>query len=269
MLLLSYKYPCLSLLSAMLQTVRYRHGREKEEAGMKKKIFIAAGIILALFGVFATLVVIQVIRDFQQEDLLRKEITEISSCLSPGSTDNSELSAMLDRTVTTDDYRKVEKAIKNYLSDTLDCYSTIDQALASPTVTNALTADTYRTDGPYFLQTLSSLSGLETSLSEALDTLSLMQTDDSVLSYIEEYEGLDSYYTDFYLEIIRDNMPSGSDIDSLSRDITEILDMIAAEQDVLEFLSSHPGEWSVYGNELYFASDALIEEYKNLVLQIS
>ena len=96
---------------------------------MKKIILTAVGIIAALLAVFAVVVVIQVVKDFQQEDDLREEISQISELLVPGSEDSSEIADMLGRTVTTGDYAKVEKAIKSYLSDTLECYSTIDENL--------------------------------------------------------------------------------------------------------------------------------------------
>ena len=44
--------------------------------------------------------------------------------------------------------------------------------------------------------------------------------------------------------------------------------IITKEQNVLVFLSDHSGEWMVYGNELYFTTDELIEEYTDLILQI-
>ena len=236
---------------------------------MKKVIAAVTGVIAVLLAAFAVLVVIQVIDNFHQEEDLRKEISNISASLIPGSENSSEIKSMLERTVTSEDYAKVEKAIKNYLSDTLDCYSAIDENLYASVLTDALTTDTYRIDGPYFLQTLASLSKVQSALSGAVDTLARLQTDDAVMSYISQSKEIDSYYTDFYREIIDDNMPSGSDIDRLTRDVNEVLDIIASEQEVLEFLSAHPEEWQVYGNELYFTSDELIEEYRNLVLQIS
>ncbi|HJA65449.1 MAG TPA: hypothetical protein H9955_03980 [Candidatus Mediterraneibacter cottocaccae] len=235
---------------------------------MKKIILTTVGIIAALLAVFAVVVVIQVVKDFQQEDDLREEISQISELLVPGSEDSSEIADMLRRTVTTGDYAKVEKAIKSYLSDTLECYSTIDENLYASVITNALTTDTYRTDGPYFLQTRASLSQVQASLSESIETLARLQTEDALMSYINRDTEIDSYYRDFYREIVGENMPSGSDIDRLTKDISDVLDLITKEQNVLVFLSDHSGEWMVYGNELYFTTDELIEEYTDLILQI-
>ena len=79
---------------------------------MKKKIFIVLGIIVFLF---ICLVGYYVVTDLQQESKLKDEILlieELTNKEEINDTDLETLSNYLERTVTKDDYAKVEVAIK-------------------------------------------------------------------------------------------------------------------------------------------------------------
>ena len=85
---------------------------------MRRKIIIV--IVVVVLVIVATITFF-VIKDLQQEKSLRKEIDEIQKeMVDFEQIDVDKISKKLKATVTTGDYAKIEKAIKNYMADNLN-----------------------------------------------------------------------------------------------------------------------------------------------------
>ena len=118
---------------------------------MRRKIIIV--IVVVVLVIVATITFF-VIKDLQQEKSLRKEIDEIQKeMVYFEQIDVDKISKKLKATVTTGDYAKIEKAIKNYMADNLNTMLTISEALNDEVIPNALTAENYQNDGPDFVKT--------------------------------------------------------------------------------------------------------------------
>lgn len=118
---------------------------------MRRKIIIV--IVVVVLVIVATIIFF-VIKDLQQEKSLRKEIDEIQKeMVYFEQIDVDKISKKLKATVTTGDYAKIEKAIKNYMADNLNTMLTISEALNDEVIPNALTAENYQNDGPDFVKT--------------------------------------------------------------------------------------------------------------------
>ena len=85
---------------------------------MKKrtKILIIVGVIILI--IIAGILYL-VALDEKQNELLTEELAKIEEYAQTGNMDNEELQNILNRTVTTGNYSKIEKACKQYLTDIL------------------------------------------------------------------------------------------------------------------------------------------------------
>ena len=106
---------------------------------MRRKIIIV--IVVVVLVIVATITFF-VIKDLQQEKSLRKEIQK--EMVDFEQIDVDKISKKLKATVTTGDYAKIEKAIKNYMADNLNTMLTISEALNDEVIPNALTAENYQ-----------------------------------------------------------------------------------------------------------------------------
>lgn len=219
---------------------------------MKKKIFfITIGIILCLiFGG-----IIFVVRDLRQEKTLRDEIASIQELAGSEQMDIDAVNEKLGHIVTTGDYAKVEKAVKNYMADNFNNAITIAEALNDEVLTNALTAENYMSDGPDFVKTKLLLSDLQKRLTKAKEEQKRLSTNETVMSYLKDKE--DSYYVNLYKEIIGEEESASENAIEIEQSIDEVLDMVAVEQSVIDFLSENKGQWTVQDGIIAFSDEAL------------
>ena len=74
---------------------------------------------LVLVLLFIALIIFLVIKDLKSEQKLNKEVEEIQDIMDATEFDERAFKKKLNKTVTTGDYYKVERAYKNYLRDYL------------------------------------------------------------------------------------------------------------------------------------------------------
>lgn len=94
-----------------------------------------------------------VVKGLRQEKKMKEEISNIQQMLKREQINMDSINKKLTRTITTGEYSKVERAIKNYLADNINAMIKIDSVLNDDTIENALTAENYQNDGPDFVKT--------------------------------------------------------------------------------------------------------------------
>ena len=228
---------------------------------MKKKILITIGVLILLIAI---LVAIFVVKDLRQEKTLRDEIASIQELA--GSEQMDAVNEKLGHIVTTGDYAKVEKAVKNYMADNFNNAITIAEVLSDEVLTSALTAENYASDGPDFVKTKLLLSDLQKRLTKAKEEQKRLSTNETVMSYLKDKE--DSYYVDLYKEIIGEEESASEDAIEIEQSIDEVLDMVAVEQSVIDFLSENKGQWTVQDGIIAFSDEALNVQYNQLLLEL-
>ena len=203
---------------------------------MRRKIIIV--IVVVVLVIVATITFF-VIKDLQQEKSLRKEIDEIQKeMVDFEQIDVDKISKKLKATVTTGDYAKIEKAIKNYM------------------------ADNYQNDGPDFVKTRKILKNTQDKLSASKETMIILSKDDTVMSYLKNVD--DSYYIDLYKEMVGEE----SSVDDIKKNIDDIVNLIQSQQNVLEFLSENKNMWNVQNGKIQFDDDILLNQYNQLLLAV-
>lgn len=229
---------------------------------MVKKKLILSTVIMVLVALI--LLMIFVVKDLRQEKTLRDEIASIQELA--GSEQMDAVNEKLGHIVTTGDYAKVEKAVKNYMADNFNNAITIAEALNDEVLTNALTAENYMSDGPDFVKTKLLLSDLQKRLTKAKEEQKRLSTNETVMSYLKDKE--DSYYVDLYKEIIGEEESASENAIEIEQSIDEVLDMVAVEQSVIDFLSENKGQWTVQDGIIAFSDEALNVQYNQLLLEL-
>ncbi len=228
---------------------------------MKKKIWITIAVIVAII---VGIIVYFAITDLNQEEKLRNELTEINDLVNEENIDMEEVNKRLDTTVTTGDYAVVEKAFKNYLSDNFDNIMKIVEILNDEKITQILTAENYKNDGPEFVETKAYISTSKQNLETYKQKYEEFFTEDKAMSYIND-KNLDDYYVDLYKNEFVGDIENDFKEDETSKSIDEIIEILDISEDVINLLSENKDSWKIEGDTIVFSTDSLSQEYNNLL----
>ena len=228
-----------------------------------KCIFIVIGV---LFVLFCGLVVYIIIDTNKQEELLDNEISELL-----------ELDLTIDEVdndiVTSDEYGIVERAIKDYFNDYSDNCKRFISAIEGFDFEEMFSLDTFLDDGPDFIVSKGKLSQLNSTVSECLDNLINMSSEEYIMDLIND-KNIDEYYVDLYREYML-----GEGIYSFDEYMADdIEDMVSIRDDIdlflndcyaiYDFMSENRSYWYVEGDTVYFSTDSLVNEYNALLNKI-
>lgn len=154
----------------------------------------------------------------------------------------------------------VERAYKNYISDILKNMKNIAQVLNEEQITQSLTVENYKTDGPDFTKTKKYLTSTIQKLEEYKSEYKEFLTQEKAMEYIEN--DLDKHYIDFY----KDEMVGEIEEDTTVEDsIDEVINLLKYSEDVIDFLAENKGKWQIDGENIVFESRELSDEYTKLI----
>lgn len=226
----------------------------------KKKMAIAIIVffIVDFIGWF-------VVKDLRQEKKMKEEIANIQQMLNQEQINMDSIIKKLTHTITTGEYSKVERAIKNYLADNINAMITIDSVLNGDTIENALTAENYQNDGPDFVKTRQILKDMKNKLTSSKETMVTLSQNNTVMSYLKNVD--DSYYIDLYKEMMGEKS-TVDDIKNIEKNIDDVVNLIQSQQNVLKFLSENKNMWNVQNGKIQFDDDNLLNQYNQLLLAV-
>ena len=206
-----------------------------------------------------------VVKDLRQEKKMEEEISYIQQTLKQEQINMDSINKKLTHTITTGEYSKVERAIKNYLADNIRAMITIDSVLNDDTIENALTTENYQNDGPDFVKTRQILKDMQNKLTSSKETMVTLSQNNTVMSYLKNVD--DSYYIDLYKEMMGENS-TVDDIKDIKKNIDDVVNLIQSQQNVLEFLSENKNMWNVQNGKIQFDDDNLLNQYNQLLLAV-
>lgn len=231
---------------------------------MKKKVLIIVGVIIAILIVAF---VGSIIYDIREENKLNQEFFEINELVSEDEMDMDAVNERLERTVTTGDYGKLERAIKNYLSAILGSVNKMVELAEDERIINLLTADNYITDGPNFTESKQFIGQVRTSLEEENEKLKELFSEEKVMTYIDN-ENLDEYYIDLYQNEFAKEI-DGIDYNSLVEVVVnDLISLLDISENVLDFLTNNASNWEIEGDTILFSNDELGNEYNGYINEI-
>lgn len=233
---------------------------------MKKKILIAIGIIIALI---IAIVAYMVVTDLKQEQKLMEEFQYVDGLIEKEESKTEEISKALERTVTTKgDYLKTEKAYKAYLTDMYDNMEKIEKILDDEKITESLTVENYKEDGPEFTETKKYLSETKQALEDGKNKFYELLTEDSAMKYIKN-QNVDSYYENIFNEEIKGYINSEESQDETVKDsINDVIDVLTVSEKIINFLSENKGAWEIEDDSIVFDTQKLSDEYDELTSEI-
>lgn len=231
---------------------------------MKKKILIGVGVLLILIiGVIGYFVV----SDLKQEEKLKNELDELNLLVNEENIDVDKVKEMLNRTVTTGDYKVVETSFKEYLSDAFDSVFQIVDILNDDKLVSILTVENYQSDGPNFIETKAYITETKTKLEELKNSYYSFLTEEKAMSYIEN-KGLDSYYVDLYKEEYVGDMKTANEDKTVEESINQIIELLNVSEEAINFLTENSSSWHIEEDLIVFDTDELSNEYLDLINKI-
>lgn len=231
---------------------------------MKKKILIGVGVLLILIiGVIGYFVV----SDLKQEEKLKNELDELNLLVNEENIDVDKVKEMLNRTVTTGDYKVVETSFKEYLSDAFDSVFQIVDILNDDKLVSILTVENYQSDGPNFIETKAYITETKTKLEELKNSYYSFLTEEKAMSYIEN-KGLDSYYVDLYKEEYVGDMKTANEDKTVEESINQIIELLNGSEEAINFLTENSSSWHIEEDLIVFDTDELSNEYLDLINKI-
>lgn len=232
--------------------------------GKKKIIFIVIGIIiLVLLGIFGYMVV----DEMNQTNKLIVEVDEISQMFNQTSMDYDAIEQKLTTNVSKGDYLVVEKAVKQYLSDSLTSMKELQEIVDDDRITTLLTIQNYSEDGPDFVNTKEYIQNTRTTLENLKNQFISYTTQEKMDEYISD-KGLDEYYIELYNELMGGDKIMQSDIEELESSLDSIINMLNNTEIVIDFLIENKDSWQVQGENIMFFSNELVNEYNELTSNI-
>lgn len=229
---------------------------------MKKSkiiLIIAIVVILAIIAIFAY----SIVSELGQENKLNEEMNEISTIIASNDYTEEEINKRLDERVTDGDYGKVENAAKTYLKDVIKLNIELSQIVNNGELSTMLTSNNYQEDGPEFTKTKEYISSTTQRLEEMKQEYEEYMSTEKVMSYIEK-ENVDEYYVELYKTIMGE-----SSYEEISSSIDELIDVLNKSNDIIDFLIENKGSWEIQDDMIVFSTNEQIEEYNNLIAQLS
>lgn len=232
---------------------------------MKKKILIVVIIaVLLLIGVGVFIVSNSIAQQFK----LRQEIAEINLLVNETNIDYEAINKKLDETVSKGNYAIVEETAKQYMSDTLGYITKITEILQDEQMSKILSAENYKQDMPEFVNTKTYIEQTKTQLEDNKNALLEMFTEEKVMSYIEQ-KNISKYYNDLYKELAFEGESiDDKDIKTIEDSIDAVIKMLDQSNKIIDFLIANNGKWSIRGSNVLFDSQALANEYNNLISEL-
>ena len=226
----------------------------------KVKIFSCALILVAavFIGIF--------INGVTAGSRFENEISAINIAFASNNT--KKVDEILDRTVSSGSYAKVERSLKKYVRDLVDNINDINAVAENDVVYSSLEAK-------YLGENKERLGETISSLTESLKKVNALSTDaeklyneSDVMNYIEGQD-----LNEDYRKIFTDNAKAfygDSDLSANYKNTLKLLKgSIAVEIEAVSFLNERKNDWYVENDELNFKSEDLRNQYIKVLEKVA
>lgn len=239
---------------------------EKKEKKGSKIVIIGVAILAAIVLLVAGY---SVYNNKVQENKIADELEEITKITGNENYNQEELNKVIERTVTTGEYAKIEKAAKTYAKDIFKYVSDIKAVAEDKRLVNVLTIDNYKKDGPDFKKTKAYLTETKKTLTNVKTNMLASTEKEKIMEYAKNQK-LSSRYEDTYEKIMIGDgeIISEEDKKEFEESIDQLIDLLNVGEETVNFLSKNKGKWQVKGKQIYFTNQSLINEYNKILSKI-
>lgn len=229
-----------------------------------KKVFKVIGlIILFIVMVFGFVIFFEVKENLEEMKKLEKEVEEISNIVNATEFDEKAYKEHLDKTITTGEIFKVERAYKNWLRDYLKTNNEIEELYNDLGKGEMLSEEVITADGKSFTTLRANLNAYSNKLEKLREKYNNLSDEDYVVKYYDK-DG-SALYTDYFLEIIGDIRQTQEEKE-ISQNLKNSSQYLKDVKAIYDFLSNNQNHWTINNNNtILFDSEDLLDEYKKLV----
>lgn len=226
-------------------------------------------IIVLFVVVLAVLIGVLVGKDLLMEKKLEKEMDSVYDLINKDKVDTKEVNKKLDRTVTTGEYKKIEKALKIYLKDVITTTNSLTSLLNDEKMTAVLSIENIKKDQKEFKESLAYLKETKDSLSSSFNQLNFLLEKDTMLSYFKK-EKIDESYKEDYKELVQEEK---EELKAMQKELKTALEQINtlldAEEKILILLKENPNDWKITNGQIEFYEQKLLDKYNSYYDEIA
>lgn len=171
---------------------------------------------------------------------------------------------------TTGKYSKVEKALKSYLNEAAISMQNLLSAIDKDKLSNILTIENYKNDGPDFNKTTTYIQDTIKKLDENTPLALKCLEEEEIYNYIEK-EDLSKYYKELYKNLMFDNK-TRRELKEVKEElelvINELKTVLNKSLEIINFLKENQNDWEIQGNDIVFYSEKALDKYNELINEL-
>lgn len=233
---------------------------------MKRKI-IGISIAVVIIGVIAAalFMLYPFVLDLKDTEKLLSEADWVITVAGSTSSSDAQVKEALERTVASEKFAHVEKAVKQYAKELYDTMTGIEKIVSDKTLNNVLDAENLKNDGNTFTKSKPLVENAKAELEALREKYKKLQTETYALSFAES-AGIEEKYIPLYKSATYEIITTKTEL--MAGNI-EIMDGTAAFLDVatqvLDLLSTNSKKWYMDGETIVFYDSELQQAYHKLI----
>lgn len=224
----------------------------EEKKSKNKKVIVIVAIIAAIIAALGVVGFI-FINDFAQRAIIGSEMEKINT------------SGEIDKEIkSSGKYADVEKALKDYVIEYQSIAVSIADQYKSEKLTNILSVDNYRNDGPEFTESKKLIEDIKKQGEDAKTKLAEMVTDD-----YKDKRADNAGLTGKYKDLFKTSIQLESELSDVNKTIDNVNNYLSKIDDVFNFLKENKSNWEVKNNRVEFKSMSQVTKYNSLITMVN
>lgn len=236
--------------------------QQDQTRGRSNKVMIFS----CALGIVAAMIIGVMINNATAQSRFEKEIVAVNEAFSAG--DSQKISEVLDRTVSSGDYAKVEKSIKKYVGDIMKNINDIEEIAESEAVYNSLEGKYLEKNRDKLEATISELDKASKKIEALTSGYKKLYSEESVKGYIEGQDLSDSYSALFSenAKLFYDDKDLHNDYDSM---LKVVADTIRVEAKAIDYLNKNKSAWKIVDGSISFTSSDVAAKYNDILQSVA
>ena len=236
--------------------------QQDQTRGRSNKVMIFS----CALGIVAAMIIGVMINNATAQSRFEKEIVAVNEAFSAG--DSQKISEVLDRTVSSGDYAKVEKSIKKYVGDIMKNINDIEEIAESEAVYNSLEGKYLEKNRDKLEATISELDKASKKIEALTSDYKKLYNEESVKGYIDGQDLSDSYSALFSenAKLFYDDKDLHNDYDSM---LKVVADTIRVEAKAIDYLNKNKSAWKIVDGSISFTSSDVAAKYNDILQSVA
>lgn len=237
--------------------------QEKQRVRSRSNSVIFFSCIL---GLIAAVLIGLLINNATAGARFEREITAINNAFLNGNT--QKIDEILERTVSTGGYAKVETSLKKYVSDLVKNINGIKEVTDNEAVYDSLEGEYLAKNAKKLDSTIATLTDASKRVDALAKDAQKLYDEDSVKAYIDN-QGLEESYTNLFIENAKLFYGDKDLRDDYSNTLSLLRSSIKVEIEAVEFLKNHDSDWEVVNGNLKFKNENISRQYTRILEKVA